>query len=114
MLVNDPSCNLNLCDNDRKSPLMLCVQSQYYNCMGILLRKGWYISWCQCLNLLYFEWLYRSHCLLAIKPGVQNVVAHLYCAIKSLECMNFFYILYFMFMDAVWQSLYVCATTEIT
>ncbi|XP_078484781.1 uncharacterized protein LOC100179285 isoform X2 [Ciona intestinalis] len=44
MLVDYPNCNLNLCDNDRRSALMKCVQCQYQNCMNILLQKGADIS----------------------------------------------------------------------
>jgi len=31
-------------------------------------------------------------------------------ATKNVECVNVFYLLYFIHMNAVWQSLYVCAT----
>jgi len=42
--------------------------------------------------------------------GCKNAVAHSRRATEKVECANVFYLLYFMHMNAVWQSLYVCAT----
>jgi len=42
--------------------------------------------------------------------GCKNAVAHSRRATKNGECANIFYLLYFMHMNAVLQSLYVCAT----
>nr|CAB3221759.1 ankyrin repeat domain-containing protein 26 [Phallusia mammillata] len=39
MLAGQHGCNLNLCDNDKRSPLMILVQCQFYNCMNVLLQK---------------------------------------------------------------------------
>jgi len=40
--------------------------------------------------------------------GWQNAVAHSRRATENVECTNVFYLLYFMHVNAVWQSLYVC------
>ena len=45
-----------------------------------------------------------------INQRCKNAVTHSYSATKNLECMKFFFTFYTLCMNAVWQSLYVCAT----
>jgi len=40
--------------------------------------------------------------------GWKNAVAHSSRSTENVEYANVFYLLYFMHMNAVWQSLYVC------
>jgi len=40
--------------------------------------------------------------------GCKNAVAHSRRATENVECANVFNLLYFMHMNAVWQSSYVC------
>jgi len=55
-----------------------------------------------------------QHALVANKKRLvhrcKNAVGHSRCAIEGMECADVFYLLYFMHMNAVWQSLYACAT----
>jgi len=55
-----------------------------------------------------------QHVLVANKKllvqGCKNAVAHSRRATENVECANVFYLSYFMHINAVWQSLYVCAT----
>ena len=41
--------------------------------------------------------------------GCKNALAHSRRATENVECANVFYLLYFIHLNAVWQSLYVCA-----
>ncbi|XP_076812231.1 uncharacterized protein LOC143459131 isoform X1 [Clavelina lepadiformis] len=40
MLVKHPHCNMNLCDSEKRSALMKCVQCQSYTCLDVLVDKG--------------------------------------------------------------------------
>jgi len=42
--------------------------------------------------------------------GCKNAVLHSRRATKNVKCANIFFTFYFMHMNAIWQSLYVCAT----
>ncbi|XP_077966035.1 uncharacterized protein LOC120336758 isoform X2 [Styela clava] len=46
MLCEHQNINLNLCDNDRQSALMKCVQCEHQTCLNILLQKEADVSLC--------------------------------------------------------------------
>jgi len=49
----------------------------------------------------------KKKCLV---QGCKNAAAHSHRGTENVDCPNVFYLLYFMHMNVVWQSLYVCTT----